>query len=262
MELLFGLPLLDHLDRIEKISRDAGDVIMEIYQKTINVSYKSDHSPLTEADLKANRIIMNALNECYLKIPILTEEAAAADFTGVNKEGLYWLVDPLDGTREFIKHNGEFTVNIALIQKGEPILGVVFAPEKKLLYRAARNQGAYKREVDGHLKKIQVVRHVPGSPWIVTGSRSHEDEATQVWLQNLGEYQFMPMGSSLKICLVAEGMAHTYPRFGPTSLWDTAAAHIILKEAGGDIRDLEGYVLNYADPSQVLNPSFIASSKA
>jgi 3'(2'), 5'-bisphosphate nucleotidase len=261
MELLFGLALLDHLDRIEKISLDAGDVIMEIYQKTINVSYKSDHSPLTEADLNANRIIMNALKECYPQIPILTEEAVA-DFKGVHKEGLYWLVDPLDGTREFIKHNGEFTVNIALIQKGEPILGVVFAPEKKLLYRAARNQGAYKREVDGHLKKIQVVRHVPGSPWIVTGSRSHEDEATQAWLQNLGEYQFMPMGSSLKICLVAEGMAHTYPRFGPTSLWDTAAAHIILKEAGGDIRDLEGYVLNYADPSQVLNPSFIASSKA
>lgn len=261
MALLFGSLLLEHLDRIEKISHDAGDAIMEIYQKTINVSYKLDHSPLTEADLKANQIITNALKEYYPEIPILAEETIT-DFKGVSDEGLYWLVDPLDGTKEFIKQNGEFTVNIALIQKGEPILGVVLAPEKKLLYRAAKNEGAYKREVDGHLKKIEVVRHDPGSPWIVTGSRSHEDEATQVWLQNLGEYQFVPMGSSLKICLIAEGMAHTYPRFGPTSLWDTAAAHIILKEAGGDIRDLDGYVLNYTDPSQVLNPSFIASSKA
>ena len=166
----------------------------------------------------------------------------------------------MDGTKEFIKRNGEFTVNIALIQKGEPILGVVFAPEKKLLYRAAKNQGAYKREADSHLKKIQVVRHVPSSPWIVTSSRSHDDEATQAWLQNLGEHQFMLMGSSLKLCLIAEGMAHIYPRFGLTSLWDTAAAHIILKEAGGDIRDLEGQVLNYANPTQVLNPRFIASS--
>jgi 3'(2'), 5'-bisphosphate nucleotidase len=234
---------------------------MEIYQKTINVSYKLDHSPLTEADLKANRIITNALKECYPEIPILAEEAVA-DFKGAHKKGLYWLVDPLDGTKEFIKRNGEFTVNIALIQKGEPILGVVLAPEKNLLYRAAKNQGAYKREADGPLKKIQVIRRAPGSPWIVMGSRSHEDEATQTWIQNLGEYQFMPMGSSLKICLIAEGMAHIYPRFGPTSLWDTAAAHIILKEAGGDIRDLEGQVLSYANPSQVLNPRFIASSKA
>ena len=261
MDSLFNTSILDCLDQIEKISRDAGDAIMEVYKNTIDVSYKPDHSPLTEADLNANRIIVNALKYFYPEVPILTEEAFGG-FKGINNEGSYWLVDPLDGTKEFIQRNGEFTVNIALIQKGKPILGVVFAPEKNLLYRAAKNQGAFKREADGHLKKIQVVRHTPGSSWIVTGSRSHEDEATQAWLQNLGEYQFMPMGSSLKICLVAEGMAHIYPRFGPTSLWDTAAAHIILKEAGGDLRDLEGYALNYADPSQVLNPSFIASSKA
>jgi 3'(2'), 5'-bisphosphate nucleotidase len=259
MEFLFNSLLLTHLDRIESISRDAGDAIMEIYQKAIDVSYKSDHSPLTQADIKANHIIVNALKNYYAEIPILAEEAVT-DFKGPHKEGIYWLVDPLDGTKEFIKRNGEFTVNIALIQKGEPILGVVLAPEKKLLYRAAKNQGAYKREVDGRLKKIQVVSHAPDSPWIVTGSRSHENEATQVWLQNLGQHQFVPMGSSLKICLIAEGMAHIYPRFGLTSLWDTAAAHIILKEAGGEIRDLEGHTLNYANPSQVLNPCFIASS--
>jgi 3'(2'), 5'-bisphosphate nucleotidase len=259
MDYLFNLPILDHLDRIEEISRDAGDAIMKVYEKAIDVSYKSDHSPITEADLIANQIIVNALQEFYPEVPILAEEAVA-DFKGVNEEGFYWLVDPLDGTKEFVKRNGEFTVNIALIQKGESILGVVFAPEKKLFYRAAKNEGAYKREADGQLKKIQVVRHDPGSSWIVTGSRSHKDEASQAWLQNLGEHQFIPMGSSLKICLIAEGMAHIYARFGPTSLWDTAAAHIILKEAGGEIKDLVGQILNYANPSQVLNPHFIASS--
>lgn len=259
MEFLLDLSLLTHLDLIESISRDAGDAIMETYQKAIDVCYKSDHSPLTQADIKANRIIVNALKNHYAEIPILAEETAI-DFKGPHKEGIYWLVDPLDGTKEFIKRNGEFTVNIALIQKGEPILGVVFAPEKKILYRAAKNHGAYKREVGGNLKKIQVVRHVLGSSLIVTGSRSHEDKASQKWFQNLGEHQFIPMGSSLKICHIAEGLAHIYPRFGPTSLWDTAAAHIILKEAGGDIKDLNGQTLNYATPGQLLNPQFIASS--
>ena len=259
MDYLFNLPILDHLDRIEEISCDAGDAIMKVYEKAIDVSFKSDHSPITEADLSANRIIVNALKECYPELPILTEEAVA-DFKGVNEEGFYWLVDPLDGTKEFIKRNGEFTVNIALIQNDEPILGVVLAPEKKLLYRAAKNFGSYKREADGKLTKIRVIRHTPGLPLIVTGSRSHDDEATQAWLQNLAGHQFMPMGSSLKICLIAEGMAHIYPRFGLTSLWDTAAAHIILREAGGNMMDLEGNELNYGNPNQVLNPFFIASS--
>lgn len=259
MELLFGLSPITHLDRLEKISRDAGDAILEIYQKAIDVSYKSDHSPLTEADLKANHIIENALKKYYPSLPILSEEEVI-DFKEFQQGGFYWLVDPLDGTKEFIKRNGEFTVNIALIQKGEPILGVVFAPEKKILYRAAKNHGAYKREAGGNLKNIRVARHVLGSSLIVMGSRSHQDKASQKWFQNLGEHQFIPMGSSLKICHIAEGLAHIYPRFGPTSLWDTAAAHIILKEAGGDIKDLNGQTLNYDTPGQLLNPQFIASS--
>ena len=259
MDSLFNAPILDHLDRIEKMSRDAGDAIMEIYKKTIDVSYKSDHSPLTEADLSANRIIVSALKKDYPEIPILTEEAVG-DFKGSNEEGYFWLVDPLDGTKEFIKRNGEFTVNIALIFKGDPILGVVFAPEKKILYRAALNHGAFKRDGGGALKKIHVMPHEAGSTWIVAGSRSHSDEATKAWLQDLGDHTMIPMGSSLKMCIIAEGLAHVYPRLGPTSLWDTAAAHVILKEAGGDIKDLKGKTLSYADPSQVLNPFFIASS--
>jgi 3'(2'), 5'-bisphosphate nucleotidase len=258
MDLLFNTPIEDHLDRIEKISRDAGRAIMEVYERTVDVRYKSDCSPLTDADLNANRIIVDTLKLFYPDVPILTEEAVQ-DFKGVNGEGFYWLVDPLDGTKEFIKRNGEFTVNIALIEKGEPILGVVFAPEKKLLYRAFKNHGAYKRIGDGELKRIHTAPHRPGSTWIVAGSRSHGDEATLTWLKNLGDYKIIPMGSSLKMCVVAEGLAHIYPRLGPTSFWDTAAAHAILKEAGGEIKNLDGEILNYSNPSQVLNPFFIAS---
>lgn len=191
MDFLSYPSILEHLDRIEKMSRDAGDAIMEIYKKTIGVSYKSDHSPLTEADLNANRIIVSALKKDYPEIPILTEEAVS-DFKGPTEEGYFWLVDPLDGTKEFIKRNGEFTVNIALIFKGEPILGVVFAPEKKLLYRGAKNHGAFKRDGDGALKKMHVSSHEVDSTWIVVGSRSHSDEATQTWLQDLGDHTMIP----------------------------------------------------------------------
>jgi 3'(2'), 5'-bisphosphate nucleotidase len=248
-----------HLDYIDKIAMDAGDVIMQVYQNAIEVHFKPDQSPVTEADLKANQLIIDALKETYPDIPVLTEEDIE-DFKGPNTEGYYWLVDPLDGTKEFIKRNAEFTVNIALIHKGDPILGVVYAPAKKIMYRAAFGYGAFKREGLGLPKSIGVIKHTPGTTWKVVGSRSHGDTATHQWLDALGPHTLIPMGSSLKMCLIAEGVAHIYPRLGPTSLWDTAAAHVILKEAGGEIRDLSGYILNYKNPSHVLNPSFVASS--
>lgn len=246
------------LDVIEAIANDAGKAIMEVYQNAIDVSYKSDQSPLTEADVNANRIIVKALQTKYPEIPILTEEAVG-DFKGANLDGYYWLVDPLDGTKEFIKRNGEFTVNIALIHQGEPVLGVVLAPDKNTLYRGALHQGAFKREGNGELKRIQVFPHKDGTPWRVMGSRSHSDTSIDDWLSKLGQHELIPMGSSLKVCLIAEGVAHVYPRLGPTSLWDTAAAHAILKEAGGEIKTLSGEVLSYRNPSEVLNPFFIAS---
>jgi len=255
------LEALSHLNRIEDIAYEAGEHIMRVYQNAIAVEYKADASPLTEADLAANQSIVAALEKSYPNIPILTEEAVE-NFTGANEEGFYWLVDPLDGTKEFIKRNGEFTVNIALIHHGKPILGVVFAPAKDLMYRAAQGHGAFKREGKGQLEAIKVMRHQPGSVWKVVGSRSHSDDTMNDWLSKLGEYELIAMGSSLKMCLVAEGLAHIYPRLGPTSLWDTAAAHAILKEAGGEIRNLESHILSYADPSQILNPFFIASSEA
>jgi 3'(2'), 5'-bisphosphate nucleotidase len=250
---------LSHLDFIDSVAIRAGEAIMEVYQKKIEIQYKLDQSPLTEADLKANQIILNALKKTYPDIPILTEEGVA-DFEEPNLEGYYWLIDPLDGTKEFIKGNGEFTVNIALIHEGEPILGVVYAPAKELIYRAVKGYGAFKREGASLIKAISTTKHISGSTWKVVGSRSHSDDATNEWLDALGPYTFIPMGSSLKMCLIAEGEAHIYPRLGPTSLWDTAAAHAILKEAGGEIRDLSGHILNYNNPKHVLNPSFIASS--
>ena len=252
------LKALIDLDVIEAIANDAGKAIMEVYKKAIDVTYKSDQSPLTEADVSANRVIVKALQTHYPEIPILTEEAVG-DFRGPNLQGYFWLVDPLDGTKEFIKRNGEFTVNIALIHQGEPVLGVVLAPDKNTLYRGALNQGAFKREGGGELKKIQVSPHIDGTPWRVMGSRSHGDAQMTKWLLKLGQHELIHMGSSLKVCLIAEGVAHVYPRLGPTSLWDTAAAHAILKEAGGEIRTLSGDVLSYKNPHEVLNPFFVAS---
>jgi 3'(2'), 5'-bisphosphate nucleotidase len=259
IDLHSNINALQHLNYLEKIAREAGDAIMHVYKKALQVQYKSDFSPLTEADLNANNIIIEALKKNYPEIQVLTEESVA-DFKRPNIDGYYWLVDPLDGTKEFIKRNGEFTVNIALIHQGEPILGVVFAPEKNLMYRGARGHGAFKSEGVSTLKPIYVSSHEEGTTWKVMGSRSHSSEGIDSWLAQLGDFEFISMGSSLKICLIAEGQAHFYPRLGPTHLWDTAAAHVILKEAGGDIKDLRGCILNYADPSQTLNPFFIASS--
>jgi len=247
-----------NLDHVEAIAVEAGEAIMQVYEKAIDVSYKDDKSPLTEADLNANRVIVEGLKKYYPDIPILTEEAVG-DFQGPNPQGYYWLVDPLDGTKEFIKKNGEFTVNIALIYQGVPVLGVVLVPAKGLTYRAHEGQGAYKRVGQGELKRIQVSPHKDGTPWRVMGSRSHSDTSIDDWLLKLGQHELIPMGSSLKMCLIAEGVAHVYPRLGLTSLWDTAAAHVILKEAGGEIKTLTGEVLSYGNPSEVLNPFFIAS---
>ncbi len=259
IDLSSAAKALNYLNDIDQIAIEAGNEIMVVYENVIEVQHKPDQSPLTEADLKANQVILDALKTSYPDIPVLTEEDVE-NFKGPNMDGYYWLVDPLDGTREFIKKNGEFTVNIALIHKGEPILGVVYAPAKKLMYRAAFGYGAFKRKGSGLIKSIAVTKHKPGSPWKVVGSRSHLDDMTHQWLDALGPYTLISMGSSLKMCLIAEGTAHIYPRLGPTSLWDTAAAHIILKEAGGEIQDLDGHILNYANPHHVLNPFFIALS--
>lgn len=244
------------LSEVEAIARAAGAAIMEIYGGAISVSEKADLSPLTAADQAAHRLIDYRLKQLSPSLPVLSEEDTAA-FAGADAHGRYWLIDPLDGTKEFIKRNGEFTVNIALIEQGKSVLGVVYAPAFEVCYRAAVGLHAEKIDANAHVTQLKVTQHNAGSPWRLVGSRSHGGDAMPALLAQLGEHQLVPMGSSLKLCLVAEGSADVYPRLGPTSLWDTAAAQCVVEQAGGRVVQLNGETLSYADTEQLLNPYFL-----
>ncbi|MDP3089026.1 MAG: 3'(2'),5'-bisphosphate nucleotidase CysQ [Methylotenera sp.] len=253
-----------YLEQVIIIAKAAGEAIMQVYSTDFNVLKKDDHSPLTQADLAAHQVIINALSELTPHIPVLSEESEAIDYETRKAWQQYWLIDPLDGTREFVKRNGEFTVNIALIDKGESVLGVIYAPVKELLYFASLGYGAYKQL--NSAGKIQIyTRSLSLKQVVVAGSRSHADERMQNFMRNLElcigvNPELISMGSSLKICLVAEGLADVYPRLGPTSEWDTAAAHCVLKEAGGDIVDQMGNTIRYNSKLSLLNPFFFAKS--
>lgn len=244
------------LDEVEAIALAAGAEIMSIYGREFTVEEKADKSPLTEADAAAHRLIVARLQQLQPLLPILSEEDVEG-FPGADSQGRYWLVDPLDGTKEFIKRNGEFTVNIALVEQGVPVLGVVYAPALDVMYRAAQGLGATKRENSCTPITIQVADHAPGAAWRVVGSRSHASAETTEWLARLDSYEMVAMGSSLKLCLVAEGVADLYPRLGPTSLWDTAAAHAVVSAAGGRVERMDGTALRYDNTDEVLNPWFI-----
>ncbi|MDY7116688.1 3'(2'),5'-bisphosphate nucleotidase CysQ [Halomonas sp. SSL-5] len=249
------------LTKVERIALQAGDAIMAVYARDFSIEEKDDKSPLTAADMAAHRVIMAGLRALPQGIPVLSEEDIGS-FAGADANGRYWLVDPLDGTKEFIKRNGEFTVNIALIENGRPVLGVVVAPALGVSYLAARGVAAFKVEwADGKTAERTPIR-VAGKPtdgatWRVMGSRSHPSPDLADWLETLGRHDMVPMGSSLKLCLVAEGKADVYPRLGPTCLWDTGAAHAVVEQAGGRVETLEGEALDYAAPSEKLNPYFV-----
>ncbi|MCX7193008.1 MAG: 3'(2'),5'-bisphosphate nucleotidase CysQ [Proteobacteria bacterium] len=248
------------LPKIVAIAVNAGQAIMEIYADPANaVMTKADNSPLTQADLAADRVISAGLADLVLGWPVLSEESAQIAYDERQGWQRFWLVDPLDGTKEFIKRNGEFTVNIALIENGEPILGVVYAPVLDVCYFAARGVGAFVRRGAEEAQAISVKTHAPGEPVKVVASRSHADERTAALLQKLGEYQCISMGSSLKLCLVAEGAAHIYPRLGPTMEWDTAAAHAVVNCAGGLVCNKHGDELRYNKPD-LHNPEFFVFS--
>ncbi|MCG5514715.1 MULTISPECIES: 3'(2'),5'-bisphosphate nucleotidase CysQ [unclassified Ectothiorhodospira] len=239
-----------------RIAREAGAAIMAIYGEGFDVTEKADRTPLTEADMAAHRHIVQGLGELTPAIPILSEESNQIPFSERRQWSSYWLVDPLDGTREFIKRNGEFTVNIALIQDHEPVLGVVFCPALDLLYSAARGLGAHRRQPStAAAEPIQVsrVQRIP----VIAGSRSHGTERLQALLERVGEHELISMGSSLKFCLVADGRADFYPRLGPTCEWDTAAAHCIVREAGGQVTDVQFEPLRYNTKDSLLNPEFL-----
>jgi len=225
------------LQTIVNLSLKAGDEVMKVYAKDFEVAYKSDHSPLTEADTLANEIICGGLESLFPDLPILSEETKAASFETRQKWDYYWCVDPIDGTKEFIKKNGQFTINIALIHKETPILGVVYAPALKVLFAAKKGEGAYRQNL-GPIQpsaKIPLPLHVKES-MVVVASKSHRSKQTQTFIDTLSQtypnLQIGSMGSSLKLCMVAEGSANIYPRMAPTMEWDTAAAHAIVLECG------------------------------
>ncbi|OAT27690.1 3'(2'),5'-bisphosphate nucleotidase [Buttiauxella brennerae ATCC 51605] len=229
---------------------------MQVYegQKPLEATQKSDDSPVTAADIAAHTIILQGLQTLTPEIPVLSEEDPQTWETRQSWDR-YWLVDPLDGTKEFLKRNGEFTVNIALIEKGKAVLGVVYAPVLNVMYSAAEGK-AWKEENGGVRNQIHVR---DARPPLVVISRSHGDDELKEYLHQLGEHQTTSIGSSLKFCLVAEGQAQLYPRFGPTNIWDTAAGHAVATAAGAHVHDWQGKSLDYTPRESFLNPGFRVS---
>jgi 3'(2'), 5'-bisphosphate nucleotidase len=244
------------LPQVIEIAQDAGRAIVEIYNRDFNIEHKDDKSPLTEADMAAHHIIVDSLKDMTPTIPVLSEESADIPYAERSTWQRYWLVDPLDGTREFIKRNGEFTVNIALIDGGQAIMGVIVVPVTGQCFYACRGQGAFRQELGGTPQAIHTRRLDPNNKCIV-GSRSHAGERLKIFLANVGDHDLESMGSSLKSCLVAEGKADIYPRLGLTSEWDTAAAQAIVEEAGGIITTLDMQPLLYNTKDSLLNPEFL-----
>jgi 3'(2'), 5'-bisphosphate nucleotidase len=260
----------------------AGNAINEVYRSDFEVAYKSDKSPLTTADQKSHEIITGALKQCDL--PILSEEGKDRPYEERKKWKRFWIVDPLDGTKEFVKRNGEFTVNIALIENSCPVLGAIFIPDRNTLYFAERNLGAYKLE-DGHLSQLRGIRagaaedaHTllgqivsrsirlpiegPRRPALtIVGSRSHKNAELEAYVEEkrkeFGEVEFISAGSSLKICLIAEGKADIYPRLGPTMEWDTAAGQAIAESAGASVLDFGTRKPLVYNKEDLHNPWFI-----
>jgi|HubBroStandDraft_3_1064219.scaffolds.fasta_scaffold98567_2 3'(2'), 5'-bisphosphate nucleotidase len=257
IESLSTAELTSWLSSVIEIADAAGREIMRIYRTAFNVTLKNDRSPLTEADLAAQRIIAAGLKSITPGIVMLGEESPPQQFTHRRDWERLWLVDPLDGTREFVKRNGEFTVNIALIERGEPVLGVVCAPAREVLYGAARGCGAFRRDANGQRSAIHVRPAAP--PTIrVLGSRSHGDAVLERMLDRLGAHELISVGSALKFGLLADGSGDLYVRRGPTSEWDTAAGQAVVLEAGGCVVDLAGTPLRYNMRDSLINPSFLA----
>jgi 3'(2'), 5'-bisphosphate nucleotidase len=242
---------------IVALAREAASEILRVYEGEFDVQRKDDDSPLTAADLAAHRCIVDGLERLSPDIPVLSEESAQDVPALLRRQWpRMWLVDPLDGTREFVKRNGEFTVNIALIDDGEAVLGVVQAPVTGALWHGQRGRGAFRREGD---RDVPVRTRAPATaPLRVAASRSHRDPRTEAVLARIGEVETIGVGSSLKFCRLAEGAMDVYPRFGPTSEWDTAAGQCVLEAAGGAVLDPRGRPLRYNQRDTILNGDFIA----
>ena len=248
------------IDDVKKIAVDAGNKIMEVYNDVDNfeVEQKNDDSPLTRADKEANAIICNQLEKLSHQFPIISEENKLMPYSERKDYEYVWMVDPLDGTKEFIKRNGEFTVNIALIHDNASIAGVVYTPVTGELYHAVKGDGAYK-VVKGEKTKLQCAAYNPNDNGLsIVCSRSHLNEPTQAFIDAYNTPEKVSKGSSLKFLIIAEGLAHIYPRLAPTMEWDTAAAQIILEEAGGLMMQAEDNQPVKYNKENLLNPHFVA----
>ena len=255
----------ENLLKIVNISVDAGEVILNYYNENVDVIYKDDESPLTKADLASHKIITDSIKKITPDIPILSEEEFI-DWKIRKKWKKYWLIDPLDGTKEFIKKNDEFTVNIALIENNRPILGVIYTPALNELFYSIKNFGSYKILTKKKLNTLKEAKRISinkkkSNKIKIVGSRSHSNPILDKWVnKNFNEFDILQKGSSLKFCLIAEGSADIYPRFGPTSEWDIAAGHIILEEAGGKLKSIDNKEILYNEKENILNPEFFAYS--
>eukprot|EP00163_Fabomonas_tropica_P029178 TRINITY_DN6175_c0_g3_i1.p2 TRINITY_DN6175_c0_g3~~TRINITY_DN6175_c0_g3_i1.p2 ORF type:complete len:256 (-),score=25.45 TRINITY_DN6175_c0_g3_i1:329-1096(-) len=244
------------LPDVIKVADEASEKVLHIYQSDFKVDYKEDQSPVTAADIASHDIILKGLRNISRDIPILSEEGADITWEERRHWRRFWLVDPIDGTKDFTQRNGEFTVNIAMIEDGVPVMGVVIAPALKEAFWGVVGEGAHKRDRTGRVYRIRVAE--PKSTKRVVASKNHLNDETRQFIERLGEHELLQAGSSLKFCRIAEGHADIYPRIGPTSEWDTAAAQAVLVAAGGTVETLDGQPLKYGK-EDVLNPNFVAS---
>jgi 3'(2'), 5'-bisphosphate nucleotidase len=242
-------------DELLAVARRAGEAILRIYAGEVERRAKADRSPVTAADEAAEEIILEALARLSPEVPVVAEESVAAGRVPDVGTRPFWLVDPLDGTREFLTKNGEFTVNIALVEDRVPTFGVVLAPALDVAWTGRRGHGA--QRIDGEGPRPVAVRRADPARLVAVASRSHRDPETDAWLARHGIAETVPAGSSLKFCTVAEGRADVYPRFGPTMEWDTAAGQAVLEAAGGRVLTVDGGPLLYAKP-EFRNPGFVA----
>lgn len=245
-------------DSAVETAKLAGAKILDYFLPEIAVSLKDDETPLTAADLAAHKFIKERLSDIDSNFPVLTEESREISFEERSSWRTYWLVDPLDGTSEFIKQHGEFSVNIALIHNGSPVLGVVHAPVLDITYLASRGTGAWKQIGDDTPRQINVRTAPEKRVTVAIGWAAQFSESLEQYLENLGEHSELRMGGALKSCLVAEGRADIYPCFGPTGEWDSGAAQCIVEEAGGRVTDLQLRTLRYNTRETLLNPDFFA----
>jgi 3'(2'), 5'-bisphosphate nucleotidase len=246
------------LASVTAIARRAGEEILVIYKGELTAIAKADGSPLTAADQASNDTILAGLASLTPGVPVLSEESAGVPWRERCGWTRYWLVDPLDGTKEFLKRNGDFTVNIALIEAGRPTLAVVHAPARGITYFAAAGAGAFRQDGGTPARRIRA-RRPRSEPPRVVASRSHRGELLDAWLQRLGAHEVVSVGSSLKFCMVAEGLADLYPRLGPTMEWDTAAGQCVAECAGASVLDAEGAPLACNRGESLVNPHFIVN---